>query len=627
MRRAVLILALASTSVFGSTVFAGPVQVMQTDTEIRLSNGLIEFAVSRKTGQVTSVADIDASAVTQIGNQFYWDANAEVADPPAGQTPPKKGYYRPTPKQIDVPHIGPDRGEVIVHGQGTPFFPFDVEYHFVLLPDTRGLYAYVVFDHPESAPKARLYQTRFVLRTAGTDVFQAWTTGTDNLVPIPTAKSVRTLTDATFLLDDGTVKTKYQNSVYWADAPAYGVIGSRKAGDQPGVRGVWMIEASPEYHNGGPIKQGQTVHDDVLLRVLQSVHFGASPVDVDAGEHWQKVYGPFLLYVNHAKDVRAAWDDVKTRRAAEVAQWPYAWVDHPAYAKQRGIVSGRVQINGATTNAAQVILSDPTGEWSAQAKGYSYWTRTDDAGRFTLGKVVPGAYSLHIRAADEPTEFAKADVVVRADGTTDVGTIEWTPERHGRRLWQIGTFDRSAHEFRNGDDSRDFQMFARYPTQFPSDVDFIVGRSDPAKDWNYAHWSWYAKQPSWRIHFDAAAPTRGKGTLTIGVASAQPTSGKLTDVRVTLNGKELGAIALPKTGTAGYRGGTQDSPYHVLTFEFDAALLKPGANELTLRHADGKPFPANFESPKLDDNADETPIGTGGPGQVMYDALRLEVVP
>ncbi|MEK6298130.1 MAG: hypothetical protein V4793_43600, partial [Paraburkholderia tropica] len=81
--------------------------------------------------------------------------------------------------------------------------------------------------------------------------------------------------------------------------PVYGYVGAQ--------RGLWMIEASPEYHNGGPVKQGQTLHDNVLLRVLQSVHFGASAVVLKDGEDWRKVNGPFLVYANCADGPAALW--------------------------------------------------------------------------------------------------------------------------------------------------------------------------------------------------------------------------------------------------------------------------------------------------------------------------------
>jgi len=118
------------------------------------------------------------------------------------------------------------------------------------------------------------------------------------------------------------VKTKYMNSVYFERTPVYGTLGLA-----PGfARGVWMIEPSGEYHNGGPVRQGQTFHDDVLLRALQDAHFGAAPVALAAGELWSKVYGPFLIYANSGSDAPALWADAQRQLAQERRRWPYAFM-------------------------------------------------------------------------------------------------------------------------------------------------------------------------------------------------------------------------------------------------------------------------------------------------------------
>jgi rhamnogalacturonan endolyase len=96
-------------------------------------------------------------------------------------------------------------------------------------------------------------------------------------------------------------------------------------------------------------------------------------------------------------------------------------------------------------------------------------------------------------------------------------------------------------------------------------------------------------------------------------------------VRVALNGQEIGAIRLPKTGTAGYRGGVQDQNYNLVTFTFDASLLK-AENDLTLRHADAQVFdPALIKAAESAAADDDQAPGTAAPGQVMYDAIKLDV--
>ena len=617
-----------------ATALAGGAQATvttKTDADhITLDNGLVRAMVDTRTGAVTSFQPLGGTAPVELiarDQSLYWDSNGELTNPAPGGDGPKKGYYRPGPDNHTVVRLASgtaQQADVEVDTGPTDFYPFKVEYHFVMQDGLSGLYAYAVIRHPAGLPAATLYQTRFVFRTAADDaVFNYWTVGRSKTIRIPRSGVVKKVTDATWLLQDGSVKTKYLNSVYFAQTPAYGTIGVQPGGSH----GIWMVEPFGDYHNGGPSRQGQTVHDDVLLRVVQDTHFGSSPVTVSQNEDWSKVYGPFLIYADRAATPNTLWDDVERQLATERGKWPYGFVTAPEYAKARGTVTGKVVLNGAAPKNAQVILSDPDPKvaWTAQSKGYNYWAPVKPDGSFTVPQVVPGRYTLYVDGADQPDDLVQGGVTVTANRATDLGALTWAPETHGRTLWQLGTFDRQAGEFRNGRDARGYQMLARYPEQFPNDVDFTLGKSDPARDWNYAQWSWYAKTPAWHLRFDSPAQS-GRATLTLGIASAQPARGKLTHVVVALNGREIGKIELPKTGTAGYRGGVQDSPYNVVRLTFDAALIAAGANDLTLQHADAQPFPpAVTYAPDPNAADDEDAPGTKGPGQVMYDAIRLEV--
>lgn len=55
---------------------------------------------------------------------------------------------------------------------------------------------------------------------------------------------------------------------------------------------------------------------------------------------------------------------------------------------------------------------------------------------------------------------------------------------------------------------------------------------------------------------------------------------------------------------------------------FDLSLLKVGSNVIRLYHADAVPF-ARFTAVSTDAGV----LANTTPGQVMYDALRLEVEP
>jgi len=593
---------------------SAPVTAQEDAATIRLDNGLVALEYSKASATFDAIyRHLDGKLVpAALGpDAYYWDSVSRPEHVPPGVTVPSNGNFRvhmnPEPPRLIA---SPDAAEIVAPARHNGWFLFDLEVHYVLRRGDPGFYAYCVLRHPAALGATSLAQIRFVSKTVTDGTFTDFVIGGERISTIDRSAVQRELMNATYLLADGTIHTKYQNSSYWAETPVYGHAGPRM--------GLWSITASPEYQNGGPLKQGQTVHDNVLLRVLTSGHFGAAPVDVAAGETWSKIYGPVFTYLNTGDSVAGLWADASGRQQLEAASWPYPWVTAPEYAHRRGTLTGAWKLRGekAGTGAWVVLAAPPTAgasDWTLQSKGYEFWARTGADGKFTIRNIIPGTYTLYVSGADQPAQYIENGIAIGA-GETVTHDIDWTPVHHGTMLWQIGTFDRTAAEFRNGDTSRDYRMFQHYAKDFPDDVTFTVGESDPARDWNYAQWALYMKKPVWTIRFRDDSPAPGTATLTLAFASAQPQRGRVTNLQVKVNGTLIDTIHLPKTGTAGYRGGAQDSPWNVRTVPFDAALLHVGFNEITLGHADARPYPA-------DGNV------TGTVGQVMYDAIRLEVAP
>jgi len=592
-----------------------PLSLTDRDGKWTINNGRIEIVVNESTAAIETLTRFDNGVATRLDNgkvALYFDSNATPDPVPAGVTVPKKGYHRIDPKTSSsrIAVDNPDEVEVVVSSPWDPTFPFNVDVHYAVFKNDPGYYAYVTYHHGQGMPGAILYQVRFVNKVSVPDIFNTFDIDEDHIEPIPTATTTQTLADATYLLADGSVKTKYNQSVYWADHLAYGDTGPQF--------GLFAVTPSPEFFNAGPAKQGQTVHDDNVLRVLQSVHFGAPSVDLKANEEWQKVYGPFFVYTNSGPTPKSMLDDALLRQKQEAVKWPYSWVHDPAYSVQRGVVTGILrQNNGKPIAGAQAILSAPGIDWTRQSKGYEFWTTSDAEGRFTIPKVVPGNYTLYATGGDQPEQLVKNGITVLQDTTANLGSVFWKTDTNAKLVWQLGTFDRSAAEFRNGNDTRHFQLYKLYPTQFPNDVNYTIGVSDPSKDWNYAQWTYFSKKPYWTIRFNSNKPLKGDAILTIGIASALPAQGDKTDVLVKVNGTLIGQIQLAKTGTSGYRGGSADTQYNIEYYKFPAALVKSGWNEITLGHQNAVQFPAD---------GDVVVGDTGqGIGEVMYDAIKLEV--
>jgi rhamnogalacturonan endolyase len=579
-----------------------PAAVTETEETVVLDNGVLTLTLARKTGLLTSIRCRKDGKELELANGrdgMYFDANGGA-------------YHRPTVgADCRIVRKGPDAAEVALSAKPGAF-AFATEVRYVLPRGESGFYAYVVYRHGPEMAAAGLGQTRFVLKTVPRmGLFTHHVIDDERKGPVPTGKHVATLQDTTYRLDDGTIYTKYDNSVYEAEHHVHGVAGH-------GV-GLWMVYPSNEFLGGGPIKQNLTVHMDdamnchCLLGMLQSGHFGSGGLRFREGEKWEKVFGPLFVYVNQGDSVDALWADAKKRAAAERDRWPYAWLKLDEYPLERGSVRGRVRLtDGGSTRGAWAVLVPPGDDWTQCSKGYHFWTRLDAEGRFEIAKVRPGRYTLFVSGADQFVDFRQEGVAVKAGDVTDLGDLMWKPVTHGRRLWQIGVADRSTHEYKGGDNYRHYGNFLRYPQEFPDDVTFVIGKSKEADDWNFAQWSWFSKKPAWTIQFDLPEAQKGKATLTLGFASVHPPRGNRTALQVKVNGKEVEVVRLAKSGTAGYRSGGQDSTYNLVYVAFDAALLRRGANEITLGHAEAVPFP-----PEKDRR--------GGPGQVMYDALRLEV--
>jgi len=594
---------------FCKTSFAGaapepsaPVKVAENADQVVMENGLVRLAFAKTAGDVSSIQYRVNGHYLELGNgrtAMYFDANL------GGSVKPD--YFHPLSRpdaRISIVQSGSDCGEVAAVSEPTRPFPFYTEVHWILPENTPGFYVYIIYRHGPGMAATSLTQSRMVIKgVPGTRFFTHHIVDDRRKGPFPTGKIVSTVQDATFRYADGTIYTKYDNSAFVADDLVHGMTGH-------GV-GMWMILPGREYVNGGPLHQDLTVHmDNVLLWMFQSTHFGASAIHLKTDQPWSLFYGPVFVYFNQGDSTDALWQDAKCRALNEETKWPYSFVNNPDYPLTRGTVIGQIKLsNGNSTKGAWAVLAPPdTKDWCRSSGGYTFWTKADDSGHFVIPKVRPGSYTLFVSGANQFVDYRKDDIQVKSDQITDLGTLIWTPLTHGHTLWQIGVADHSTREFKDGDNVRHYDNFIRYAREFPNDVVFTIGKSTADKDWNFAQWGWYNKRPYWTILFDEPKALSGRATLTIGVCSSSARR-----LQAEANGHEIGAINLPKTGTAPYRSGGQDSQYNVYTLPFDAGWLKAGTNEITLGIEGAVPFA----------NPDEA--RPGRIGAVMYDAIRLEV--
>jgi rhamnogalacturonan endolyase len=580
------------------TFDAPPVTLADQGDHVTMSNGLVSFAITKTNGNINALKYHGTSILAEPG-YLDWVANGNqhigagrftvVSDPAANNG---------DSAEISIAQI--------FAGQGAPF---DVEMHYILRRGESGLYCFVVFHHAAAYPAGSIGQSRWVLRLDD-KVFDFINVDDQRRFEMPPSdtptkqlgpKESMMFTDGPF---KGQITDKYH---FFADAGDHFVHGWISTQKQIGC---WVVYGSTESQNGGPTKQHNTAHfGRMLFKILTCGHYGSgSGVQVAAGQEWRKIYGPWMLYLDSGGDKDALWADAKKQAAYLRATWPPAWMHHPEFplAAQRGTVTGQLKITDPQDPTASpangwVGLAAPSPDWQKQGLGYQFWVHMTADGSFTIPNVRTGDYTLYAFTNGVMDEFRHDGVHVTAGGNVQLGTLAWQPVRYGRQMWQIGTPDRTAKEFRHGDDYRQWGLWQKFPIDFPNGVNFVIGQSHERTDWNYAqvnvlqNGQWVGT--TWNILFDTPKPP-GPGTATLRLALA---GAQNAVVQITVNGQHVGRFRTA-ADNAMIRAGIHGQ-YSEEDIPFDAAILKPGRNDIGLS---------------------QTAAGNAQKN-VMYDCVRLEL--
>jgi len=315
-------------------------------------------------------------------------------------------------------------------------------------------------------------------------------------------------------------------------------------------------------------------------------------------------------------------------------------VDYP-HSAERGTVTGQIVLDDPlappntpkTLSHITVGLTAPDTDkllWIHNANGYQFWNDGTEDGKFTLTKVRPGSYTLHAFATGVLGDFAQTNITVVAGKTVDLGKLVWKPVRYGTQLWEIGYPDRTGDKFFKGDGANSWLWGwnMRYALLFPHDITYTVGKSDYRKDWffeevphatNLSFVNSEAKDPAnqpfgwvkaeslqqypqtnqhgpwaiygsgrttvWTVKFSVVKTVHGQAALRVALAGV---NGLRDGLAVGLNGHSIGAIGDGTTPDNAHLITTNSIRYNAdkglnqqRTLKFDAALLKPGENEMT----------------------------------------------
>ena len=632
------------------TACGGPGVTLTEDAETyTLDNGIVTARVSKVSGDLVSFR---YEGREMFATRLEPDFHPEAQDPSTPDNPNWKdpqitgrahGYWshdamgvRGSAPAIPSVTINPRRnggriaevsvkaiseGRKMGTGPGTNAaagdLQVDIEIRYTLEKGASGVYTYCIFTHPESYALAQFGEARYCAKLAPCFDWMSVDKDVDFHYP-----------------KDHNAGDKYVYTANQSENPAFGWSSTTEN------IGLFYINPSMEYMSGGPTKVEFLGHRDTnieaagcVLNYWRSSHYGGAEANIAAGEAWNKVVGPFLIYANKGEGHDAIYADARRQAAAEAAKWPYKWVkgvDYPL-AGDRAEVKGRFALNDPLAPAefrnlhvglvhAPYVSPRPNPvpevitNWQRDAKFYQFWTVGAADGTFSIPNVRPGTYTLSAFTDGVLGEFARADITVEAGRPLDLGTLEWTPVRKGKQVFEIGVPNRNASEFFKADARRDPRIALEYAELFPDDVHFVVGKSDFARDWFFIHVP-HNEDPDaqvlpffgirsvgratpFRITFDLAKqPAGGEAILRAALCGTSARA-----LQVSVNGRDAGPFVLPQTGDGVIvRHGSQGIWYET-EFRFDAALLHAGTNTLTLTVPEG-------------------PVNNG----VMYDYLRLEL--
>lgn len=416
-----------------SIIPAQKITVKETDATITIANELVSFTFSKKNADLTHISY--KKYANLLGNKG-------------------RGYllgsgFSMSPAVFSIVRSNDSLVEIAFFHNATNHFQYDL--HYVLRTKMSGIYCFLYQTHKGSDSLSLYGQTRWGINADG-KLFNYQLGSDSNRRPMPLMSSLKEkVQERAFKMPDGFYYTKYDYANYIDGHLVHGF-----AGTNSGI-GMFIIQASHEYLNGGPAKQFQNLHSGpYLFNLFNYDHFLSDKrIDDDSiTGRWAKMCGPFLLYINSGDNVDVIWKDAKQKAAVEKVQWPYTWMLHPDYplSDGRGELSGKLKISDGTSTAhAHIILAAPGRDWQTQSKGYMFTATADAKGFFILKNIRPGRYCLYAYTDGVPGEFVKDKIEIISEISKLLGTLTWTPVSYGQKFWQLGVADKTTNGFNLSD--------------------------------------------------------------------------------------------------------------------------------------------------------------------------------
>ena len=529
-----------------------------------------------------------------------------------------------------------DLGYKRTYNSSVDSVPVDMEIHYVLGKGNTALYSYMVASHPSSYstygdmsisfiqvlwPTAHDTQnflcedqylddsTLYGLNLNGVQQkrngLQPSFYDNEYWVGVAGApKEIGQYTTGTFA---GSINGKYS---FTMDMPKMGTWGM--ASDVNHL-GLWVVMGSHEYQNNGPTacEYAGGIGGITGLEPLIA-HYDNTGLTVSSTANWTKVYGPWAFYFNSLTTGTACWQDARNQAVAEQAAWPYSWMTNSNYQPkaQRAIVTGTLVINdalrpGSSAAGAWVGLAAPESpvenapdNWQFQSDAYQYWVQAGSDGTFTIPNVQTispyggaATYELYAYSSGTSTttgsvgEFSAGPIAIASGSTTKLGKVAWTVPHLGNSLvWEIGIPDRTAAEFKHGNEYGKPMLWLQFINEFTNPLEYNVSDNNWATALNYCHSVDNMATSPWLWHINFNLTSVIQGTYYLNIAYASPSSVQIINVNddstpfatFTPDNADPGATTYIRQGI--------HSKYSVAHVAIPWSQLQAGANTITLNH-------------------------------------------
>lgn len=385
--------------------------------------------------------------------------------------------------------------------------------------------------------------------------------------------------------------TKYTFQDTWRSHDVHGLFADGSASDDNSTFGAWMVMNTKDTYFGGPLHSDLVV-DGIVYNYIVSNHHGDGVPNITTG--FDRTFGPSYFYFNkglpNAKLNHLREDALQYASpfwAADFYDSIAQYVTNYVPSSARGSWQSDITVPSGAVNPIAVLTQngvDPQDN-VFDTTAYQYWTEILPSGQVEIDRIKSGTYRLTIYAEGIFGQYEQDNIVINAGQTTISGTIIWDAESAGTELWRIGIPDKSSGEYRHGyardptgplhpPEYRIYWGVYDYPTDFPNGVNFHVGQSNEADDFNYVHWSVFGGNAdsvrpvpyygngdvnNWTVVFDLTShqlQDTKEATFTVQLAGAKTAAGN-TDVfnvtqeyndlpfTVVVNGVELDPWIIP----------------------------------------------------------------------------------